>query len=981
MNKTVVLLLMLAALVVTGCRSRTYVLATIDVGAEVSAQIAELEFTSSIMAGGEVVASDQQRFSDGESVSFPSSYVILADDHKTGEVVDIFVEAYDASGATVARGQASAALVAGDETSIRIVLRPGCSTQDDCLGGQAFCDSPHVCTCPGGNCARGFCEPLDLDDGNSCTETICNEAEREATHEVLPNGTACIDGQGEALQCSQGICKAPLCGDFIIDPGEECDDGMLGNSDTEPNACRENCQLPTCGDGVVDNGVALGEVFSEQCDDGADNVIIENGEMVISAGGEVDNNCRQTVTLANGTGETLHCVLPFCGDGRLNGTERCDDHNQSDGDGAFDGCNPTCTLFGEVTTVAGSPGGPGHADGAGDQARVGDVLDFAVGGGFAYFTADGLASGHDHTIRRVALGTGNVTTLTGQDSGFSDGSGSDARFNRPAGLTLAGGSLYIADTGNHSIRRLDLATNEVETVAGTGTPGNSDGVFETAQFNLPTFIVTRSPDELLVFDSATCRVRALDLAAQQITTVAGQSCLPFGNNLFDVGGMATGPGATVYVSDGFAIRQINLADGTITTVAGSVSSPGSADADGDPLSARFGQPAQLVFDGTDLFIADLGNDSIRAFRPSTGKVTTITPNPATDAPRAIGLDGQTLLLGDRTNQVIWKGMFDGSTSIDLVSLAGIVSPAAGESLPAPLGLSMAPGFPDSLYVVDQRAGDHTVDHVSLADGNVSVLFNPTPEVANLLLDVTAVDDRLLVAANGGGVIDLALSAADTIDSSTRAEVDDTVPRSTGLAILNGHVYVTDIANQRLFRSPLSDIGAGELVTGRAGDSAVVDGNLDSARFLAPSGAVACAGKLYISETEVGVRRSHVVREIDIEAGLVITVAGFPTSAGYRDAVDASDVSQFNNPIALACDDRIPLRPILYVADEGNHVIRQIDLAIGRVTTLAGLPGKAASLDGRGSAAAFSSPRGIYFDPISGDLFVSGFAEGVIRRIE
>lgn len=130
------------------------------------------------------------------------------------------------------------------------------------------------------------------------------------------------------------------CGDGVLDPSEQCDDGM-NNSDTAPNACRNNCWLPWCGDGVVDT--------AEQCDDGVGGnsdtapnacrttcVVSHCGDSVVDTGEQCDDgNSVSTDACRN------NCVSAVCGDGLVwSGQEACDDGNTTAGDG----CGPTCSV-------------------------------------------------------------------------------------------------------------------------------------------------------------------------------------------------------------------------------------------------------------------------------------------------------------------------------------------------------------------------------------------------------------------------------------------------------------------------------------------------------------------------------------------------------------------------------------------------------------------------------------------------------------
>lgn len=144
----------------------------------------------------------------------------------------------------------------------------------------------------------------------------------------------------------------------------------------------------------------------------------------------------------------------------------------------------TSTLAG---TASGAAGAQGDADGSGAAARFNGPSAIATDGTYLY-----IADSNNHKIRRMTIATAEVATLAGPGagcypgcpSGAVDGPASSARFNSPTGLVTEGFYLYVGDGGNHRIRRIDLATGNVTTLAG-GTPGDADGVASSASFNLP----------------------------------------------------------------------------------------------------------------------------------------------------------------------------------------------------------------------------------------------------------------------------------------------------------------------------------------------------------------------------------------------------------------------------------------------------------------------------------------------------------------
>lgn len=226
-------------------------------------------------------------------------------------------------------------------------------------------------------------------------------------------------------------------------------------------------------------------------------------------------------------------------------------------------------LDGRVRTLAGRAGMPGYADGANNTAQFNTPVAIAIDSGFAVYVAEY----GNHTIRKIE-GT-QVTTLAGLagSSGFADGAGAQARFKSPQGITLSPTEeqLFIADSGNHTIRRM-TREGVVSTLAGlAGQPGGSNGVATAARFNNPI----------------------------------GLTC--------DFGG-------SVYVADYFnsAVRKVTML-GAVSTVAGGFGQTGSTDGVG--TNGRFATPAGLAMnvENNTLFIADSANHRISRgsalFRP------------------------------------------------------------------------------------------------------------------------------------------------------------------------------------------------------------------------------------------------------------------------------------------------------------------------------------------------------------------------------
>ena len=155
---------------------------------------------------------------------------------------------------------------------------------------------------------------------------------------------------------------------------------------------------------------------------------------------------------------------------------------------------------GAVTTLAGS-GENGHADGVGDAAQFGEPRGLSISpDGSALFVADS----RNHKIRRVEVATGTVTTLAGSgEDGDADAVGGAAQFTHPSGVTISpdGSALFVADFGGHTIRRVKVATGAVTTLAGSGTRGSADGVGEASEFRYPTEVAISADGSTLLVGS------------------------------------------------------------------------------------------------------------------------------------------------------------------------------------------------------------------------------------------------------------------------------------------------------------------------------------------------------------------------------------------------------------------------------------------------------------------------------------------------
>jgi len=300
----------------------------------------------------------------------------------------------------------------------------------------------------------------------------------------------------------------------------------------------------------------------------------------------------------------------------------------------FDGLNWV------VTTIAGSPGISGSMDGTNDVARFNNPVGLAIDGAGNIYVADTQNS----TVRKIVYQGPDriVTTLAGYPglNGKSDGNGTNALFNKPQGVAAdAAGNVYIADTGNHAFRRI-TPDGTVTTIAGQpGFTGKTDAVGNAALFNSPSGVSIHSSGTLFIADTGNFTIRSITPVGTDwfVTTLAGTAGLAGtadGTNkaaLFaEPFGIAVSIETNIYVTDSanHMIRKIQRVEGNwITTTVSGTSSQGRAD--GTNSGVRFYGPEGITTDNSGtFFVSDTDNNTIRKMvhQGSNWIVTTIAGN-------------------------------------------------------------------------------------------------------------------------------------------------------------------------------------------------------------------------------------------------------------------------------------------------------------------------------------------------------------------
>jgi sugar lactone lactonase YvrE len=559
-------------------------------------------------------------------------------------------------------------------------------------------------------------------------------------------------------------------------------------------------------------------------------------------------------------------------------------------------------------------------------------------------------------IRRINTDGSIVAIAGGTLSSVSQSAPLQSDLNSPGSVAVGpDGRLYIADTENHRIQRVNTDGTLV-IIAGTGDAGygGDGGLAINAQLNGPYSVAVDALGLVYIADQTNSRIRRINLVGT-IDTVAGTGADGYNGDgqaansatLSYPYGVAVGPQGLLYIADYYnnRIRRIN-ADGTIATVAGT-GARGYAGDGGPAIDAVIHLPHSIAFDASgQLYIADSFNSLVRRVK-SDGTIETVAGDGAEglNYPFGVGVDSiRRVLIADTFNNVVRRVNSDGSMEI--------VAGTGGEGGQGDLGAAIMAGL------------DHPYGVTADLQGRIIIADSYNNRIRRVNTDGTIETIAGAVLAPNQGPV------ATGRVGGARAMVR--TPDNTTLVANGSSGIVERIAN-----------GVVEQVAGRYQYS-IPRGNL--ARFRGAGfgniNGIAwddIAQLLYVTESTASSNRIHAIAMADPTKPDTWTIATLVNDSGTAGFADGpASIAQLRDPTGLWLD---AASRTLYIADTGNHAIRALDLSTRTVTTIVNAAHSLgfAGDDGAAAAALLYQPQAVTRCS-NGDIFVADTGNNRIRRV-
>ena len=681
----------------------------------------------------------------------------------------------------------------------------------------------------------------------------------------------------------------------------------------------------------------------------------------------------------------------------------------------------TVSLLQQINTIAGT-----HAAGFSGDGGAATAGELNLPQGVALDGAGNLyiADTANNRIRRVDAFTGEITTVAGTGAQGYAGDGALAtlaEFNQPQGIAVDGeGNLYIADTGNNVVRKINAATGNITTIAGTGAQGYAgDGALATqAKLNLPTALAVDAAGDVYIADAGNNRIRLVNAASGLIALYAGNGTTVYNGDglqatqtaLSGPRGLSLEPSGDVILSDTGhnLVREVNATTGLMQTLAGNPLQAGGYSGDGGPAtSAELNGPTGLAQDDLgNLYIADTLNARVREIVASTNDIATVAGNGTVGLAGDGALASQAALNGVTGLAVDDEGRIDAAdttnNAVRQISL-GRRFPAATLALANPVTRYLYVQFNSAatLNSLSVSAGAYQQQEFSLTTvsappaypiGTLPGCGNSTPYAANAVCVVA-----LHFAPTDPGVSRAALSvatSAGTVDFGLHGPALGPEVVLTPGVITSILPLLTTMPNQPTYEQAAIDPQGDVFVADKTGNqislwcaaanaSLGCTGNNASVVYIASSGATItatlnaptavsldAAGNLYIANSG-----TNQILRVDAATHAITSAAGDGVQ-GYTGDGSAATAAELNAPGGVVAD----AAGNLYIADSGNNVVRRVDALTGNIATIAGTGVQGFLGDGgQATQAELNNPFAVTLED-AGNLYIADTGNSALRKV-
>jgi cysteine-rich repeat protein len=684
-----------------------------------------------------------------------------------------------------------------------------------------------------------------------------------------------------------------------------------------------------------------------------------------------------------------------CGNSVVEPNEVCDDGNAVNGDG----CDATCQWKGQLSRVAGHPGGQGHADdGNGQYVRLDGPAGLASTGGTLFVT------GTDMVIRQIS-NQGSLavtTTLVGKpynSAGSVDGAFGTATFYYPDEIDAIGSTdLYVIDSFGSKVRHVDTNAKTVTTITGGGAGKITLTGPATAIGHFGANLLVVDNTGVLSWNGAT-QTNLIAAAALNAAGVHqnGGSCYDIACN-----------GTTCYMACGTNVVSFPGAGGAVSSYAGTYAGAGnftSGCADNATLTAATFSDAHRIDINVagDVLVADAGCNTIRRINGTgVARLAGKTQMPGfTDGTfdnaqfgslSGLAHEGATLFVSDSSNQTVRQ--LDTSVS----TIAGLAhdgngSAFSGTPVADPNFMTAMSGVvSDGTYVYGVD-GNTRILKVAIADGSTVQLTPTLPGATGPLNGIVRIGSTLYVASSAQGYIVSCDSNGNggSVYAGTPGTNSPAINGPRGGAVINPFRIAAN--SKQIFWTENSTVvrmldTTTNMVSTLAGTDAttdMMDGTGTGAHFARAGALAADDTYLYVAD---GIFFSPgppptAIRRVEIATGVTVTIAGSADHVGHFDAVGLS--ARFAGIAGLAIDG-----PNLFVTEGGSFVVeelgigptvRQVHLADGVVSTLIGTPGQYSFRPDVGISARVHFPAAVTFDASKHAIYFWDQGEFVLGQIK